>query len=214
MCVWGRLSCWLDKGENLDGGSRTRQADTLPTSPSCGRSERRLRATQSLPHAPYYNNVGEAEWGVPWTGRADTLCQGVRPVLQVSDDEGAAAIGGGNDPYPALGTVGHELQPLGRMSQDVCAAYLGVARVGHGESGRKRFHQEGIGAVNRLRKDAETLGGQVVLGNAVVMVKPGLCPPTDVKGSLHVAVCPVHDVTQGIPVAHLFEGNLFAREPP
>ena len=52
---------------------------------------------------------------------------------------------------------------------------------------------------------AENLLGQLVFGNAVVIVDAGLRAPADMERGVHVRSRPRHDAGELIPIVHVFE---------
>ena len=54
-------------------------------------------------------------------------------------------------------------------------------------------------------EDAEDLLGQLILGDAVVIVQSGLGTPTDVEGGVDVGLGPVHELAELAPVVHRFK---------
>ena len=64
-----------------------------------------------------------------------------------------------------------------------------------------------------LLEDAEHLFVQFIFGNAVVMVKPSLRRPANIKGRGDMRPRPVENLRNFIPVVHLFVFQMFHRRP-
>lgn len=60
-------------------------------------------------------------------------------------------------------------------------------------------------------EDAECLLRQQVLRNAVMIVKPCLCAPADMKSGGNICLGPVHNMGQLIPVLNLLVLHLLHR---
>src|SRR5436305_1544317 len=56
-----------------------------------------------------------------------------------------------------------------------------------------------------MAEDAEHLLRQRMLGNTVEMMEGGLCTPADVESRMHMALRPVKDRAQLVPVGHVLE---------
>ena len=89
--------------------------------------------------------------------------------------------------------------------------HTGVARMRDHKGVVKAAHQRMIGLEDSVGVDAAELFVKLIFLNAVVMIKPCLRAPADVKGGIDVFVRPVHDLAQLVPVIDLLKGNLLHR---
>ena len=86
-----------------------------------------------------------------------------------------------------------------------------VAGCRHGEKVVKAAQQRLGGRDEPGVVDAGELAGDLVLGDAVQVVKPCHRAPADVERAEYVAVGIVHDAAQLLPVVHLLKGQLLHR---
>ena len=111
--------------------------------------------------------------------------------------------------YAGLIGEGEDLQIL--HQGDIGAAYLCVAGVRHIENIVQSTHEWVIRVERMVRKNAEHLFFQRILGNAVVVIQPGLRAPADMEGGIHVCFAPFHNFAELFPIIHLFKGEMLHR---
>ena len=58
-------------------------------------------------------------------------------------------------------------------------------------------------------KNAAHLFGKFIFWNAVVVIQTGLRTPADMQGGMDMGFGPFHDLTQFIPVVHIFKVHQF-----
>ena len=129
--------------------------------------------------------------------------QGVGVVLRVSGDENLPSLLVHDAVDASLIRGGHDLQSLG--GSDVLPEDGGVAGMGNPEFIVKATQQDGALVVRPMGEYAEELLLQLVLGNAVVIVKARLGAPADVEGGMDIGLAPLHDPAQLRPVVHRFK---------
>lgn len=105
--------------------------------------------------------------------------------------------------------VGDQLETGG--GQNIAAAHLGIAGVGGIKAVVKAPEERGGGLEHLVVEHAEELLGQLVLGNAVMEVKPRLGAPADVQSGVDMVLGPLHDLQQLIPVVHLVKVQILHR---
>ena len=75
----------------------------------------------------------------------------------------------------------------------------------------KATEQLAVGFQHVLRKDAEHLLRQVILGNVEVIIQSGKRRPADVQGGKNVGLCPLHNVADLVPIVHILEFQMLHR---
>ena len=133
--------------------------------------------------------------------------EGVRVVFRMSRDKNLFSLLGGNGVDARLLGGGEDFQILDLF--DILAKYRRVAGLGHHEYIVEATEENGAFVIEGMGEDAEHLGGHEVFLNAVMVVKPCLRPPTDVKGTVDVGLAPLHDFAEFGPVIHFLEGDMF-----
>lgn len=62
-----------------------------------------------------------------------------------------------------------------------------------------------------MGEDAEELFAQIIFGDLVVVIQPGLGPPADVERGVDMSFGPFHDLAELIPVVHVGEIQILHR---
>ena len=95
----------------------------------------------------------------------------------------------------------------------VLAAHLGMAAMRHVEDVVETTEDGQTGIQGCLRKDAEHLLGQGILGYAIIVAQCRLCRPADVHGGGDVVAAPVEDFLHLLPVEslHVLYGRVLGR---
>ena len=154
---------------------------------------------------------------VAWNFRIDAgvlvadifLLQGVPVVFRMTEDENLSVIGGLAHINTRLVRSGYNLQF--RNGFDIFLVYGGVSGMWHIKLIVEPTEQHTVLIGQRMLVHTRQLLRQTVLLNSIMVVQAGLCPPADMEGAVNMALAPLHDFTQFIPVFHLFKLQQFHR---
>ena len=94
---------------------------------------------------------------------------------------------------------------------DVLAQDRRVSRMRHPELIVKAAEKHEVRLLHRVAEHTEKLLGKRPLGNAIMIVKPRLRAPADVKRRVDVCLRPLHDPAQLRPVVDLFKRKVLHR---
>ena len=137
------------------------------------------------------------------------LFQSIRVVFRVTGHKNLTPMLGHNGIDTCLFRGGQNAQL--RMCFNVLPENRCVPGMGSVENVVKASQQDGALVVRRMGEDSKELSGQLVLWNAVMVVKPRLGAPADMEGGVDVGFAPFHDPAQLGPVVHFFKGQLLHR---
>ena len=116
-----------------------------------------------------------------------------------------------NDMYPRIVRLGNNSQP--RMFLDIRTAYLRMAAVRHEEhiiettEDRQLTHT----LADMMLEDTEHLLVERILGDTIVMIQSCLCCPADIKCRSDMCTCPVEDILNLVPIAHILKFEMLHR---
>jgi hypothetical protein len=127
----------------------------------------------------------------------------------MSHYENLAVIGGFTYVNTGLFRCGHNLQL--RNSFDIFLIYGSVSGMRYIELIVKSTEQHTVSVFQGMLVHTGELLRQTVLLNAIVVVQAGLCTPADMEGAVNMALTPLHDFAQFVPVFHLFKFQQFHR---
>ena len=119
-------------------------------------------------------------------------------------------------PRPVLDQAGARIRRSQQRRKLAPGVHVGLPHLGpaaHGDQHVvRKAAQEGRGGLQvRVPEAAERLGIQRVLGQPVEMPRHRHPAPADAERRMDVALRPVEDAAQFVPVGHLVEGQLFDR---